>query len=168
MKIRTMVLKGLLLFLAAWPAWAAAAERPDLVSTLSASKEVVVKDANGKSRTEWREVKSLEPGDLLKYTLTYANRGKAEARGAVIVDPIPAGTVYISNSAVGEDTEITFSLDGKNFQAPPLLKFKVKSLGLSDQEFSATPEMYTHIKWKLTKAVPPGGKGKVGFMVKTK
>ena len=169
MKMRSTGIIALLLLVAlALPVWAFAAEKPSLVLKITAQKEMIVKDEKGKSRTEWHEVKSLEPGDLLKYTIAYTNAGKSEARGAVIVDPVPVGTTYVSNSAEGKGAEITFSLDGKTFQVPPMLKFKVKTAGTPEQELSATPEMYSHVKWKLTKTVPAGGSGTVSFMVKVK
>lgn len=150
------------------PALALAKEKPNLVLKLKAEKEVVVKDEKGKARTEWQEVKSFEPGDLLRYTVTYTNAGATEARDAVIVDPVPMGTSYVSNSAEGKNAEITFSLDGKTFQSPPMLKYRVKPPGGPEQEFSATPEMYTHIRWKIVKPVPPGGSGSVSFKIKVK
>jgi uncharacterized repeat protein (TIGR01451 family) len=155
----------LLAIMISMPVLALAQERPNLVLKLSAESEVIVKDENGKSRTEWREAKSFEPGDVLRYTIAYTNDGKTEARNAIIADPIPAGTTYVVNSAEGENTEITFSLDGKTFQVPPMLKYKVKS-GASEQEFYATPQMYTHIRWKIGKPVLPGETGTVSFKVK--
>lgn len=161
-KMKIVLLLAIMISL---PVLALAQERPNLVLKLSAQSEVIVKDENGKSRTEWREVKSFEPGDVLRYTIAYTNDGKTEARNAVIADPIPAGTTYVANSAEGANTEITFSLDGKSFQVPPMLKYKVKSSGPSDQEFYATPQMYTHIRWKISKPVLPGETGTVSFKV---
>lgn len=168
MDLRRMQLIVLTLIMALTPVKAQAAEKPNLSLKLSAQKEVVVKDEKGKTRTEWREVKSFEPGEVLKYTLSYKNEGKIEAHAPVIVDPIPANTTYVAGSAEGKNAEITFSLDGKSFQVPPLLKYTVKAVGTTEQEFSATPEMYSHIRWILTKPVPPGGSGSVSFKVKAK
>lgn len=150
------------------PALALAKEQPNLVLKLTAWKEVVVKEKDGKSRVEWQEVATTDPGDVVKYVVQYTNGGKTEARGAVIVDPVPAGTVYMAGSAEGKDAEITYSLDGKTFHSAPLLKYRVKNPDGTEKELSATPEMYTHIRWKLTRAVPPGGTGTVSFKVQVK
>jgi len=149
-------------------ALAADPAKPELALTLSARKEVTVKDAEGKARVEWQEVKEANPGDIVKYTITYRNVGTVEARDARVVDPVPNETAYVSGSAEAKDAAITFSLDGKAFQDPPLLKYKVRQADGTEAEYQATPEMYTHIQWKLLKPVPPGGTGSMSFKAKVK
>ena len=146
----------------------AADEKPDLKLNISVEKQVVVEDKDGKKTVEWQQVKDTNPEDTLKYTIHYINEGKSEARSAVIVDPVPTGTVYIDNSAEGKDSGITFSLDGKTFEAPPMLTYSVKQTDGTETKHVATPAMYTHIKWKLSKPVPQGSSGTVSFMVKVK
>ncbi len=166
-----MALAAVLVLAAAVPAaWAQApgAEKPELVLTLSAQKEVAVKGPDGKAKIEWQEVKTGNPGDVIRYTIAYRNGGKSEAREAVIVDPVPKGTTYIPGSAAGEGAEIAFSLDGKTFQAPPQLKYKVRQPDGTEAQLTASPDMYTHIRWKLSKPVPPGGTGAVSFKVKVR
>lgn len=140
-------------------------EKPELVLTLSVQKQVTVKGEDGKPKTEWQEVQSTGPGDVLKYTIRYENKGKAEARGAKVVDPIPQNTSYISGSAAGEGAAISFSLDGKTFAPPPMLTYRVRQADGTEIEYVAAPEMYTHIQWQLTKPVPPEGVGSVSFQV---
>ncbi|MBE0606320.1 MAG: DUF11 domain-containing protein [Deltaproteobacteria bacterium] len=149
-------------------ALAADPAKPELALTLTAQKEVTVKDAEGKTKAEWQDVKDIRPGDILKYTVTYRNVGTVEARDGRVVDPVPKETTYVSGSAEGRDTAITFSLDGKTFQDPPLLKYKVRQADGTEAEYEATPEMYTHIQWKLLKPVPPGGTGSLSFKAKVK
>ena len=149
-------------------ALAADPAKPQLALTLTAQKEVTAKDAEGKPKAEWQEVRDVKPGDILKYTITYRNVGTVEARDGRIVDPVPQETSYVSGSVEGKDAEITFSLDGKTYQAPPMLKYKVRQADGTEAEHDATPEMYTHIQWKLLKPVPPGGTGSVSFEAKVK
>ena len=118
--------------------------------------------------TAGQQVKETIPGDTLRYTIHYINEGKSEALSAVIVDPVPADTVYIGNSAEGKGSEITFSIDGKTFEAPIMLTYTVKHADGTETKHAATPEMYTHIKWKLSKPVTKGGSGTVSFIVKVK
>jgi uncharacterized repeat protein (TIGR01451 family) len=165
MRIKWMQLLVLGVIMSALPGLALAKEVPDLDLKLSVEKKVVLSNAEGETRTEWREVRNLKPGDMLKYTITYTNTSTTEAQDAVIVDSVPFRAEYVNNSAAGKNTEITFSLDGKVFQPPALLKYKVTPPGTPEQEFSATPEMYTHIRWQITKPVPTGGTGKVSFKV---
>ena len=140
-------------------------EKPELVLTLSVQKEVIVTGEDGKPKAEWQEVQSTGPGDVLKYTIRYENKGKTEARGAKVVDPIPKNTSYISGSAEGQGTAVSFSLDGKTFAPPPLLTYRVRQADGTEVEYVAAPEMYTHIQWQLTKPVPPQGSGSVSFQV---
>jgi uncharacterized repeat protein (TIGR01451 family) len=165
MVVVALVFAAALHLLGAANALAADPAKPELALTLTAQKEVTVKDAEGKSKVELQEVKEAKTGDLLKYTIAYKNVGTVEARDGRVVDPVPKETAYVPGSAEGKDAAITFSLDGKTFQDPPLLKYKVRQADGTEVEYQATPEMYTHIQWKLLKPVPPGGTGSVSFKV---
>lgn len=168
-----MAMKGLrLLFfslaLVVFPALALGGETPNVVLTLTVQKEIAVKDEDGKTRLEWREVESTDPGDILRYLVTYHNKGSKEAKSVVIDNPVPPGTTYVAGSSEGKDSEITFSIDGKSFQVPPKLIYKAKKPDGTEEELSATPDMYTHIRWKLTKLIPPDASGTVSYKVKVK
>lgn len=167
-KAQSVLTALLLLAAAAGSALAQAGEKPDLKLSLSAHKEVGVKGPGGAAKTEWREVKTADPGDVVRYTIAYRNDGKSEARDAEIVDPVPKNTSYVPDSAAGEGAEISFSLDGKAFETPPRLKYKVRQPDGSFVEQVAAPDMYTHIRWKFAKPVPPGGSGAVSFKVKVR
>ncbi len=170
--MKRAVMSALVAFLvlaaAAPAARAQGGEKPELVLTLSAHKEAAVTGPDGRATTEWREVRTGNPGDVIRYTVAYRNAGKSEGRNATIVDPVPEGTTYIPGSAAGDGTAITFSLDGKTFQAPPQLKYKVRRSDGSEAELLASPDMYTHIRWKLPDPLPPGGTGAVSFKVKVR
>ncbi len=157
-----------LLIMIVVPALAQAEKKPNLVLSLTVEKQVTVLDDEGREKTEWHKVSETDPGDVLRYTLLYKNEGGSEAIGATIVDPIPQEATYVGGSASGEGTEITYSLDGKLFHSQPKLRYKVKEAGGLEVEYEATPEMYTHIKWKLVRPVYPGGSGRLHFKVKVK
>jgi len=142
--------------------------RPDLALSTEVRKAVVVKDARGEERTEWREARDIRPGDTLKYTVSYRNAGKAEARDARVENAVPKETAYVSGSAEGNDASVTFSVGGKTFQEPPRVRYRVRSVDGTETEFLATPEMYTHIRWTLHRPVPPGGSGSVSFQVRVR
>jgi uncharacterized repeat protein (TIGR01451 family) len=163
-----VVLAAALLASVAAVAPAADPARPELALSVEVRKEAYVKDADGKEKLEWREAGDVRPGDILKYTIAYRNGGRSEARSARIVDPVPKETVYIPGSAEGKDAAIAFSLDGKSFREPALLKQKVRRPDGTEGERQAPPETYTHIQWTLLKAVPPGGGGAVSFKVRVK
>ena len=140
---------------------------PKLTLTTKAQKEIVVKE-NGKQLVKRVSAETVKKGDILVYTITYKNEGNAPCQSASIVNPVPAGTVYILNSAAGKDCEITYSIDGgKYFQKPPV-KYIVKKHDGTTEEKTAGPEMYTHIMWTVKKLIPAGFSGEVEFKVQIK
>jgi len=157
------LLAMLLSFVVAMPA-AADNEKPRLEIGITAEKEVTV-TRDGKTATKRIPAVGTHTGDLLVYTLTYTNRGKAPAVNAVIVDPVPNGTVYVLKSAGGDDAEITFSVDGGHFFQPAPAKVKVTLTDGSVVEKTAAPEQYSHIRWHIARAVPPGESGTLWFKV---
>jgi uncharacterized repeat protein (TIGR01451 family) len=166
MAVRQFFLLFLLLIVICSPAFAEIDEKPDLALRLSVEKQIIVQDEQGKAKTEWRAVKDTDPGDVLRYTIRYTNKGKAEAEKAVITDPIPENTLYIRDSAEGKNAEITFSLDGKTFRIPSELTYTVKLPDGIEEERVATPDMYSHVKWQLVNRVKPNETGTLSFKVK--
>ncbi len=66
---------------------------------------------------------------------------------------------YHGNSASGDSTAITFSVDGNNFAAADALKLKDKT----GRIWRAKPEDYVAIRWVYTKTLKPGEKSKVTY-----
>jgi uncharacterized repeat protein (TIGR01451 family) len=130
--------------------------------SITAEKEVTVNKVTKKIAA-----KTINPGDVIFYTLNYINSGDDAATSAVLDDPIPAGTAYIVGSAYGEGAEIIFSIDGKNFKKPSLLTYEIKKRDGSMEKRTASPEEYTHIRWVIPK-IAAGAKGSVGFQVRIK
>lgn len=130
--------------------------------SITAEKEVTVNKVTKKVAAT-----TINPGDVIFYTLNYINSGDEAATSAVLDDPIPAGTVYIPGSAYGEGAEIIFSIDGKTFKKPSLLTYEIKNRNGSIEKRTASPEEYTHIRWVIPQ-IAAGAKGHVGFQVRIK
>lgn len=144
---------------------AIAQAKPKVEIQISEAKEVVTK-AGTAVTTKWVPTTTAVSGDTLQYTLAYTNKGDEKATDAVIVDPVPKGTVYLGNSATGENSEISFSSDGGKTFAPAVkLTYEMKSADGKTEKRVATPSQYTHIRW-VVKEVPPGASGQVAFVVK--
>ena len=45
----------------------------------------------------------VDPGDVLRYTITVQNSGATPATGVVLKDPVPANTTYVANSTLLTD-----------------------------------------------------------------
>jgi uncharacterized repeat protein (TIGR01451 family) len=134
----------------------------DLKTT--AEKEVRVQK-NGKWVVERVPLDKTGPRDILVYTISYRNTGKSPIVDATIVDPIPAGTLYVLDSAEGKDAEIACSIDGgRSYQKPPA-SLRVKKPDGTEEVKPAPADRYTHIQWVIKKPVPPGESGRVSLKV---
>lgn len=127
----------------------------------------VIKD--GKKMPKAVPTSKFQPGDTIVYTITYTNNSNEPVTNAEINDPIPDGTAYIPDSAKGEGTEITFSIDkGKTFHKPTLLYYEVGAGSKKKEKKVASPDLYTNIRWTIAKPLPPKASGSVSFNVLVK
>ena len=134
---------------------------------MSVEKEMTVQK-DGKTLIQLIPVKKTSRGDILVYTLKYKNEEKGKLTGASFVTPIPEGTSYIDDSAAGKEMNILFSIGkGDVFRQPPV-RYSVRKPDGTTEEKTATPDMYTRIKWVLKKDLLPGESGTVIFKTKVK
>jgi len=164
MQARPITLVRLLLLTATVPVLAAAPDTapPRLEVTVSVQREAVHVDASGRSTVVLEPVKTANPGDVLVYRLHATNVGLGPAREAKIDDSIPTGTVLMPDS-VGKNVHA--SLDGgKTWQAFPATIARKREDGQLER-VPAPASAYTHLRWMLEDAVPPGGSAEVGFKV---
>lgn len=108
----------------------------------------------------------LHEGQVVFYTVRILNRTSEPARDVVVVQRVPENTHYVPNSAGGPGAEITFSADGgQSFAREGQLIVVEPSLALSEPTDGtvrqpltrpATPEDYTHIRWRLRNPLAPG------------
>lgn len=140
--------------------------KPEIQLEMRVEKEVVVLES-GKEITRRVEVKTIESGNEIIYTIRYRNSGDETATNVVLNNPVPKDTVYVPGSATGSGTEITFSIDGgESYKKPSLLTYEVDTAeGKVGRK--ATPERYTHIRW-VVEAIPAQAEGEVGFRVRVK
>lgn len=123
-------------------------------------KQVIKTNEKGEKEFSYVEPTIAIPGDVMLYSITFENIGKQAASNIVVNDPIPNNSKYRINSATGNDTTITFSIDGgKNFGDPEDLVVKDKT----GKSWVAKPEEYTHIRWVYGKSLAPGESAEVSF-----
>jgi uncharacterized repeat protein (TIGR01451 family) len=146
---------------------AAVLAKPQIDLSISAQKEIVIVE-NGKEMVKRVPADAVSPGETIYYTIHYANTGSAPATDLLVHDPIPEGTAFIPGSASERGAEVTFSIDGgKTFKKPSLLTYEVRRDDGKTEKLVATPETYTHIRWKIKK-IAAGERGALAFQVMVK
>ncbi len=88
-------------------------------------------------------------GDEITYNMLCMHVGTGVANGGAIIDPIPQGVKYIPNSATGERTVITYSVNS----------------GSTFVEETMPGEVVTHIRWEIVENLIPGESIKMSFKV---
>ena len=125
----------------------------------NAFKQVISKAADGSVKYDYVEPGLVLPKDVILYEIVFENISDQEVSNIVVNNPIANNSQYRGNSATGDSTEITFSVDGKNFAAADALTVKDQT----GKTWKAKPEDYTAIRWVYKKALKPGEKGKVTY-----
>lgn len=144
-------------------AWAG----PQVGIQVVAEKEVEIQQ-DGKTLVRRVMAETVEPGEVIIYTLKFENNGDQKATNVVANNPIPDGTVYLSESAYGNGSTILYSTDeGHTFDKPEALRVSYTLHNGKKMIRQAYASEYTHIRWVVGE-VAPGGNGVLGFQVKVK
>lgn len=140
--------------------------RPEIKLALSADKQVIQLDAQGQQKVFWQELEgrvTVQPGDIIRYTVDGSNSGDVDAANLQITQPIPDKTIYEIGSAEGV-SQITYSIDnGQSFVSEPMLE-----VTLSDGTIELQPapaEAYTHVKWSFDSSLASAEAVKVSYNV---
>ncbi len=117
-----------------------------------------VEDEQGNVNTEWVELPaaaSVQPGEVLRYTIAAENQTGEDIPNFILTQPIPDAVVYIPDSSqIDTDAEITYSIDnGETFTLNPTVEVTLENGEVETQP--APPETYTHLRWTLTNPLPP-------------
>ena len=157
------ILAGAMLVL---PSHALSAPKIDL--STRAEVEVVVVNDKGEKEVKLIAAADAEviPGRTVIITTTFRNIGDEPTDPAIkLTNPVPREMSYIEDTAYGEGTEITFSVnDGKTFDVPEKLFIKDPDGTLR----KALARDYTDIRWKVLAPLLPSVEGAVGFRAKIK
>ncbi|MEM8805081.1 MAG: hypothetical protein AAGF01_03420 [Cyanobacteria bacterium P01_G01_bin.38] len=126
--------------------------RPEVRLTLSAEKQIVELDEKGQEEISWEALEgkvTVQPGDVLRYTVDGANSGDAEAKGLSVTQPVPGQTTYVLESAKSDSSaEIIYSIDGgQSFVAEPMVEVTLPDGTVELQP--APAEMYSHVQWNF-------------------
>lgn len=106
---------------------------------------VVAIDAEGKE--SFHSAERAQPGDVIDYRVTYANKTTAVVTGVQATLPIPGdSTVYIRDSA--EPATVLASIDGTRFEPVPLRRIVVGADGRSASH-DIPLDQYRFLRWNL-------------------
>ena len=118
-----------------------------------AEVELEIEKANGEIELRRAPAEKVVPGDDVIYTITATNISAAPVGDVVVTDPIPEHMDYRDGSAIGNGTEITFSVDGGQSYDEPANLTVVMSDGTVRP---AGAQDYTDIRWKFTEELSSG------------
>ena len=155
---------ALLALMAAMPAAAQQSARSAPSIVVSARNTTAAAEVARKARPVART--TVQPGDVLRYTLTFTNSTAKPVRDVELRDPIPAGVQFIAGSARASraDARLEFSTDGgTSWSAQPMETVTVDGR----QVTRAVPAArYSHLRWVFVGAVPPSGTVTADFDVR--
>ena len=156
---------AILLLFAAVSAGSVFAQGPALKGEMVAAK-IVVDEEKGEIALPAEKV---YPNDMVEYTLKYVNSGTATATGVDLLGPVPAGTVYIEETATDvPGLKPVYSIDqGKTWHEAPVIVEVARKDGTVEKK-KADPGMITHVKWSLAGDLGVGEEVMVSYRVHVK
>jgi uncharacterized repeat protein (TIGR01451 family) len=126
-----------------------------------AQQQKVTVDKDGTKHIEMVPAARVVPGTEVLYTINYRNVGAKPADNVVVDDPVPAHMSYIADSAIGDNTTISYSVDGGKTWGSSLAQLSAKNADGSTRP--ATEKDCTNVRWVVNGKVAPGAKGSVSF-----
>lgn len=125
-----------------------------------AELEQTVTDAKGVKTVKLVPAVKVVPGDTVIYTVKFRNRCDKPADNVSVDNPVPEHMQYVAGSAIGPNTEITFSIDGGyNFAKAEGLRKKDSD----GTERAARASEYTNIRWVMRHPLVAGAEGFARF-----
>lgn len=113
------------------------------------------------------KTETVNPGEVLHWTISSENKGDGAAKDYKVVGKIPAGTEFIADSAKPEGlAKVTYSLDGKNFSAQPMIE--EKQADGSVKSVPAPTSLYKQVCFEWENSLNPNEKLNASYDVKVK
>jgi uncharacterized repeat protein (TIGR01451 family) len=128
----------------------------ELKSIAETEQEVV--NAAGQKTLQRTLVNKVVPGTVVIITVTANNVCKKPSDNVVINNPVPEHMSYVASSAAGQNSDITFSVDGAKFA--PSEQLTVSEAGVARK---ARSDEYRSIRWTFRGALAPGASAVASF-----
>lgn len=103
-----------------------------------------------------RSDSAARPGDVLRYTLSFANSTERPLGNVQLSNPLPSGLELVAGTvrASRGDAQADYSADGgKTFSQQPTTEVVVDGKTVRRP---VPPAQYTHVRWTVNGAVAPG------------
>jgi uncharacterized repeat protein (TIGR01451 family) len=141
---------------------AASVARPEVKVTLAGA---VVRD---QKRLPVEKIESVNPGEVLDWTITSENEGNGAAHDYKTVGQIPKGTVLVAGSATADGSAtVVYSIDnGKTFSAQPTIEEKQEDGSV--KRVPAPVSMYTQLRYEWADPLASGGRLQASYKVRVK
>jgi len=151
----------------ALPAWLLAANLwAGVELSTSVDRVVTVTTGDGEVESQLLDAAGVQPGEDLRYRIDFTNLSAEFVNPGIVVitNPIPEAAEYLEGTAVGENTEILFSVDGgASFAGPEQLTVVEDGV-----RYAAAARHYTTIRWIYGGILGPGEGSSVSFDVRLK
>jgi uncharacterized repeat protein (TIGR01451 family) len=111
---------------------------------------------------------AVKPGELIRYQVELANTGDDAAQRPSALGRIPAGTLFVLESATsGPDLTVEYSIDGGNtFSPQPTIV--VEGEDGRKRSVPAPASLYTTIRWTWNDPIPSGDSASVFYQVQVR
>jgi len=111
---------------------------------------------------------TVNPGEILQWTITSQNDGSAPAREYKAVGQIPRGTMLIAGSATADGAAtVVYSIDnGKTYATEPLVEEKQPDGSV--KLVPAPTSMYTQVRYEWSDPLAGGSKLNASYKVRVK
>lgn len=141
---------------------ALSAARPEVKVSLSGA---VVRD---QKRLPVEKLESVNPGEILDWTITSENGGNAPAHDYKTIGQIPRGTTLVAGSATSDGSAtVVYSIDnGKTYSAQPTIEEKQEDGSV--KQVPAPVSMYTQVRYEWADPLASGGKLQASYKVRVK
>lgn len=130
-----------------------------LTANQTIQKVVVTTDEAGNEVVDYVEADLVAPGDMVVYSLAFANGGDDAAEDVVLTMPVPAEMSFVEGSAATDLAMVGFSVDGGATFVPR----GELAVTLDGEAREALSDEITHVRWHFKEAIPAGEDGIVSY-----
>jgi uncharacterized repeat protein (TIGR01451 family) len=110
---------------------------------------------------------SVNPGEVINYTIISNNEGSGSARDYKTVGPVPARTIYVDGSAKAEGASAVYSIDGsKSYSAKPMVDQRQPDGSI--KKVPAPLSMYTHVRFEWSDPLVAASHTTASYQVRVK